>query len=201
MNQVSLAKWIVSLGMMLLLMGCATTDINPRTTHNPPPEVKFSEFSAFELKPVILAAEYQGRGANDQAAQKIDREIRMRLVSVLQEWSNDSDSRSTTRDTLIIQPRITDLKFISGGARFWAGAMAGSSAVIMEVDYIDARSGDIVAQPEFYQHASAQAGSWSIGAADNAMLDRVAELVANYTRDNFSEAVGGRSGAPADRVR
>jgi hypothetical protein len=52
----------------------------------------------------------------------------------------------------------------------------------------------VIGEPEFYQHANAVAGAWTIGATDNLMLDRVAKLVAEYLVGNYEQPVGGKSG-------
>lgn len=55
-------------------------------------------------------------------------------------------------------------------------------------------SGKVIATPEFYQRANAMAGAWTVGAHDNAMLQRVTVLVANYLSGNYDDAVGGATG-------
>jgi hypothetical protein len=79
--------------------------------------------------------------------------------------------------------------------------LAGSSAVVMRVTYTDEDTGAVIASPDFYQHASAMGGAFSVGGSDNAMLVRVANLITTYTTDNYASAVGGPTGAPLDRVR
>jgi hypothetical protein len=70
----------------------------------------------------------------------------------------------------------------------------------MRVTYADETTGEVVASPVFYQHASAMGGAWSVGGSDNAMLSRVANLITTYTKNNYAAAVGGPTGAPPDRV-
>jgi hypothetical protein len=91
-------------------------------------------------------------------------------------WENHNlDGR-----VLDVEPHILQLKFVSGGARFFAGALAGSSAVLMRVKFVDAHTGQVVADPEFYQRAAAYGGAWSIGGTDNGMLARIATVVQEY---------------------
>lgn len=185
----------------LLLGGCATTYINPTATQNPPPAAAFGSFDTIELATLTLNPDYQGQDANTRATSKIETELKLRLDPLIAAWNQDAANRETTRGRLLIEPHVRDIKFISGGVRFWAGAMAGSSAVIIDVIFRDADSGEVIAKPEFYQHANAYAGAWTIGTMDNAMLIRIAELIAEYTRNNFSTPVGGPTGAPSDRVQ
>src|SRR5690606_35710420 len=86
--------------------------------------------------------------------------------------------------TLQIEPYIKEIKFIGGAARFWAGAMAGSSAVLMGVTYRDSKTGEVIAAPEFLRVGNAYAGAWSMGASDNQMLETVAMDVVHYSTAN-----------------
>jgi hypothetical protein len=90
------------------------------------------------------------------------------------------DFSRTTKRTLQITPHIKEIKFISGGARFWVGAMAGSSAVLMQATLRDSSNGEIIADPEFYRSAM---GAF-IGIADNKMLGEIAQDVVNYCSYN-----------------
>ena len=62
--------------------------------------------------------------------------------------------------------------------------MAGSSAVLMQVTYRDSSTGEIIADPEFFRKAGAWSGAMSIGAADNRMLEDIAEDVVRYSSNN-----------------
>ena len=180
------------------LAACATTYIMPTTTTNPPPSEKLAGFSSFELQPIALAAAYQGSNANDKAAAKIQEHLTQRLNPLISAWKRESGANART---LVISPRIEHIKFIGGGARFWAGALAGSSAVIMKVRLQDKATGQVIAEPEFFQRAAAMSGSWTIGGQDNAMLSRVADLISNYLSGNYDAAVGGPSGATEEFVK
>jgi hypothetical protein len=65
----------------------------------------------------------------------------------------------------------------------------------MRVAIVDQKTGEFIANPEFYQHANAAAGGWSVGASDYAMLNRISDLIVKYMSDNYRNAVGGRTGA------
>jgi hypothetical protein len=45
--------------------------------------------------------------------------------------------------------------------------------------------------PEFYAHAAAMGGAFSVGGTDNAMLVRIANSLAVYVFSNYRQAVGG----------
>ena len=94
-----------------------------------------------------------------------------------------STGKPETR-TLVIRPPIKEIKFIGGAARFWVGPMAGSSAVLMEVSFVDKETGDVIAAPQFYRVANAWGGGMSMGGADNMMLSQVVQDIVIYTTSN-----------------
>jgi hypothetical protein len=183
-------------GFLLFLGACATTYINPTATRNPPPEVAFNQYESFELESIAIPAKYADHEANQAAVAKIERGLNEKLGPTLDRWNSSEDK--APRGTLVIEPVVRDIKFIGGGVRFWAGSMAGSSAVIIDVSFRDAETGEVIAEPEFYQHANASAGGWSVGGADNAMLNRMATLIMEYVQSNYASAIGGRTGAPVE---
>ena len=83
---------------------------------------------------------------------------------------------------------------MGGATRFFAGAMAGDSHVTMHVRFVEQPGDVVVAEPEFYQHAAAMSGAWTMGAQDNDMLRRITKLVVDYMNANSEKPVGGRTG-------
>ena len=161
-----------------LAQGCAT---NIRRASGPPqpPKVKFSSFDTVTLKHVEIAPAFASAGPNQKAAKKIDELLFMEMRKVFTDLRDNAETPA--QRGLLIEPLIEEIKFIGGAARFWVGSMAGSSAVLMKVTYRDVATGQVIADPEFYQSASAFAGSFSIGAADNRMLSAIASEIASYT--------------------
>ena len=160
--------------------GCATKISKPASAPEPA-SVKFSTFKNFAMKNVVIADKYAESGANKKAAAKIQELMTDEMKKALPGLKVVEDSSAVAKkDSLLIEPKIEAIKFIGGMARFWLGAMAGSSAVRMKVTYTDMSSGKIVADPVFYRKASAFAGGM-YGAADNRMLNEVVKDAANYT--------------------
>jgi hypothetical protein len=71
------------------------------------------------------------------------------------------------------------------------GPMAGSSAIVLRVSFVEKENHRLIADPEFFARAEAWVGAWSIGATDNVMLIRIANSVAVYVLNNYDRAVGG----------
>lgn len=163
--------------------------IEPKNAANPAPTVRLDSFQRFEAVPIAMEAPYAGQDANEAAKKSIQANLDLRLQPVLGEWN--AKPAGTAQRVLKIEPTIRHVRFITGGKRFWGGAFAGGSAVLMTVKLSDASTGEVIAEPEFYQHANKMGAAWSFGATDKAMLVRVAAMVVNYLTANYSNAVGG----------
>jgi hypothetical protein len=172
-----------------LAMGCCAcvTHIRPDVTSNPPPALPLSTFQHFMLDPVTALPD---AAAQTAAMAKISANVQQKLGETIAPWEN----RNTSGRTLVIHPRIVELKFVGGGKRFFAGAMAGSSAVIMRLRLTDGNSGKLIADPEFYQRAAAMGGTRSFGGTDDGMLVRIATAAQQYMQRNYATAVGGPTG-------
>jgi hypothetical protein len=157
---------------------------------NPPPMEKLSGFNHFELEHITMDAPYAGQGPNEAAAAKIEEHLQNGLAPLFSNWGNAPSTAA--KRTLLVQPHIEEIKFIGGGARFFAGALAGSSHVTMRVRYVDAATGNVVAEPQFSIRSPGTAGF--MGIADNEMLRNIAVLVRDYTSSNYDAAVGGPIG-------
>jgi hypothetical protein len=190
-----------ALAGLLILMGagCATSVQSnvANTRSNPPPAERFANFTHFEMEPLSMEAPYAGQDANEAAKAKIQENLDSRMVALIEAW-NRIDNRQGVVRTLHIKPMLTEIKFVNGTARFWAGAMAGSSIAVIKLEITEAESGTIIAEPEFYARAAAMSGAWSVGGADNAMLTRIANRVADYLSGNYDAAVGGLTGADVE---
>jgi hypothetical protein len=167
--------------------------IEAKGTSNPPPSVALEAFDRFEIAPITMVDPYAGQAANEQAKERLQINLDERVPPLLAEWNAKPEKNQPPR-TLKIEPSIRHVKFISGKARFWAGAFAGGTAVLMTVKLSDAASGEVIGEPEFYQHANAMGAAYSFGATDKAMLVRTTDLIANYLKANYATAVGGPTG-------
>jgi hypothetical protein len=166
---------------LALTQGCATQIRRPSGAPEAA-KVKLGTFDTVTLKHVEIAPEFSAAGANKKAAKKINERLFMEMRKVFDGLQEAGETPA--QQGLLIEPLIEEIKFIGGAARFWVGAMAGSSAVLMKVTFRDAAAGEVVAAPQFYRSAAAFAGGMSMGAADNRMLDAIASDVATYAGNN-----------------
>lgn len=184
-NCSSIAVGAIGAMTMLLLAGCVT-NIAPTSDTNPPPTEALGGFQNYEVSRISLA-DGQNTNSNEVALVKVQENWDKNVDQMLSEWA---ESGSNGR-TLLIEPVVTEMKFVSGGKRVFLGAAGGSSAVLMSVTLTDKETGAVIAQPQFFQRAAAYGGAWTFGGTDNAMLARISTLVSQYLSDNKDEAVGG----------
>jgi hypothetical protein len=85
---------------------------------------------------------------------------------------------------LLVESTLTDIRIVSGAARFWAGAMAGRSHMKIYVKLIDATSGTIVAEKELVGVPSGLGAAYSMGASDRNLPKLMGILVADYIASN-----------------
>lgn len=169
---------------LVAICGCAT-HIKPSVESNPPPRKALSSYSQFELAPLQASPAVH---AESVALSTIEGNLRAQVIPLLETWNHGGAAK------LRLEPTITDLKVVSSTARLWGGAFAGSSAVVMRMRLVDVATGATIAEPEFYQHANALGGAYSVGATDQDMLIRVAKVAREYLARNYREATGGPTG-------
>ncbi|NHZ91869.1 hypothetical protein F2P45_23100 [Massilia sp. CCM 8733] len=170
-----------------LLQGCGGTRIKASSTSNPPPSEAFSAFARIEVRPVLFGPDVK---PDPDGLHKIEANIQKDLSASLLEWN----ARKANGRTLVIQPVIEQMSFKRGAKRFFLGPLAGSSGVLLRLNITD-NKGRTVANPEFFQRASAMAAGFALGVHDNLMLTRVANLASGYVINNYSRAEGGATGA------
>jgi hypothetical protein len=185
--------WPALLMSVAVLLGGCVTRIKTDITQNPPPTEKFASFTQFQLAPVAIAPAYASHDANQKALVRIQENVLEKMTPLLAQWNAIGAAHSPTR-TLVIEPVITDIKFINATARVWAGAFAGSSAVVLKARITEKETGRVVAEPTFYARAAAMGGAWTFGSTDNVMLIRIAGRLADYLTLNYNSAVGGPTG-------
>jgi hypothetical protein len=176
--------------------GGVVSYVEPKNATNPPPAVALNSFQRFNLQPIAMDAPYAGQEGNEEAKASIQANLDLRAKPMLEQW-NALPAGDHPR-TLDIAPTVRHIRFVTGGKRFWGGAFAGGSAVLVTMKLTDAATGEVIAEPEFYQHANKMAGAWSFGATDKAMLVRIAAMAADYLQKNYPAAVGGSTSVATD---
>ena len=184
MKQPNITTVACLLASSILLSGCATNIAKPTASPRPTTE-RLGSFESVLYEEVTLAPRFASAPPNQRAARKINEELITGLQNVFPGMRIVEGAKSPTADkSLAIRPEIKEIKFIGGAARFWVGPMAGSSAVLMQVKFVDLASGNVLAAPEFYRAASAWGGGMSMGASDNMMLTAIVQDIITYAVSN-----------------
>lgn len=186
-----LSSRITSLTLLALLsvftLGCAT-QVTEQPSKITRATTNFGDFSRVILVKAEIAPSYAGQGANIKAVNKIDEILALRLGGVLDNVEVKTRDEvaamklSPDANVLVIKPYVKQIKFIGGAARFWAGAMAGSSVVIMDTSFERGQGGKVLANPGFMRKAGAYTDAF--GVASNQMLEDVSQDVINYVIAN-----------------
>ena len=164
---------------LTILGGCAT-NIHPTNEPLRPPTVRLGIFPQAVLAP-IKVEKMEGDSGDQAAIRHMDENLGKCMKSVFPTLLN----ASAADQGLLIEPVVVDMKKVNASERFWLGAMAGSSAVLLKLRYTDVATKAVVAEPTFYARAAAMSGAWTIGGADNAMLSRVVNEACGYARSNL----------------
>jgi hypothetical protein len=176
-------------GIVMLAVGAAAL----AEPQNPPPANPLAGYDKYELAQIAMGPPYAGDEGKEKARARIQEHMTAETGAIVEQWNKDA-AGSTRGQSLVLEPRIEKLKVVSGGARFWAGALAGDSYVVMKLRIVEQPSGTVVAEPEFFQRAAAMSGAWTIGAQDKDMMHRIVLLTNQYLQSNYKEAVGGATG-------
>lgn len=89
--------------------------------------------------------------------------------------------------TLLVESTLTDLRIVSGGARFWGGAFAGRSHMKMDVKLTDAKNGSLVVEKELMGVPGSLGGAWSMGASDRGLPANMGKLIGDFILANVSQ--------------
>jgi hypothetical protein len=185
-TMLNLCRTTLAIGALALSLDTAAAP------QNPPPANKLAGYAGYELKPVTFAPDLAEKKNVDKVVAKVEENMKQSVAPIVTSWNSSADAANPQK--IVIEPHIASLHKPSGANRFWAGALAGDGHIIVKVKITEQPSGRVLAEPEFYRRANAIAGAWTFGGHDNAMLQKVAGLVANYLTANYNEAIGGATG-------
>ena len=147
-RRVTLAAGALALSLTVFAAG----EVGPK---NPAPASKLQGYAGYEIKPVTLAADEADKKNVDKVVAKVEENIQQSVGPILKDW-NASAAAATNKSTILIEPAIVSVHKPSGANRFFAGAMAGNSHIVMKVKITEQPSGKVIAEPEFYRRANAR---------------------------------------------
>lgn len=176
-------KWLV-VGVSVL-SGCVT-GIEPQDHTIRPSKVPLGSFESYSLRPLTVE-KMEGDSGDHVAVAQIETELRGCVRGVLRDLREEPTTENgRVGRRLIVEPAIVELKKVNRTERRWVGPLAGSSAVLLRLNLVDAAAGEIVAAPVFHARGDAWQGSFApFAAPDEAMLRRVVEDACTYARQNL----------------
>ena len=170
------------LAIAVCTAGC-TTNIHAQNETIKPSKAPLGSYQTVSIRPLTVE-KYGGDDGDKGAVSRIETELSSCLSSVFPTAKPLPREGDGPKGALLIEPAIVDLKKVDTAERIFAGAFAGSSAVLLRTRYTDTGSGDILAEPVFYAKANAQGGAWTFGITDNAMLSRIVDDACKYAKSN-----------------
>ena len=84
------------------------------------------------------------------------------------------------QQTLLVQPKLLTLRIVSGAARFWGGAFAGKSDMIVEIKITDAASGKVVHEKVLSTANNPFAATWTWGSSDRSLPGDMGKIISEY---------------------
>lgn len=154
---------------------------------NPQPTEALKNFQRFEHRPVAVVPALAKKGDADTARIHLQANMAIRSIERTKVWNEASAGESPR--TLVIEPIIEQVRFVTPGKRVFIGVLWGSSYVDLKLRLTDAATGQVIGEPHFYQRAGAGAAGWGMGVVDRAMLVRVTNMVDAYLRDNYAQPI------------
>ena len=82
--------------------------------------------------------------------------------------------------TLLVKVEVTEMRITSGAARFWAGAMAGSSYVHAKVKLVDGATGKVEREQLLTTENNAWGAAWTGGSSDRSIPKDMGAIIAGY---------------------
>ncbi|SPD75119.1 hypothetical protein PITCH_A420080 [uncultured Desulfobacterium sp.] len=82
--------------------------------------------------------------------------------------------------SLLVKPRLINMRIVSGSARFWGGAFAGRSDMVVELKMTDAASGMVVHEKVLSTANNPVAAAWVMGSSDRSLPGDMGRIIADY---------------------
>ncbi len=180
-----LRRSLTLLAILAVGAGCASDPgrrqkiIDDEVARLRPPEIPLSAFGSFEILQVAMSPDIAAKPEKAALANQLGEQLRGRLDPVVQGWASAAPAATRGRK-LTIQATVISLRIVSGGSRFWLGAMAGDSSIDVELELVDAQTGRAIAKERIQKSAGAMSGAWSVGSTDQNLMGYVVDIAHAY---------------------
>lgn len=83
-------------------------------------------------------------------------------------------------DALVVKASVLDMRIVGGAARFWAGAMAGTSDMRVQLKFTDAATGSVVNEKLLSTANNPWGATWTYGSSDRSMPADMGRIIGEY---------------------
>ena len=186
MLKLSWMRYLLVGFLLLLLSGCVTGQ-KSGTGQEPEPAEQQTQveklarsYSVLLVEPFTIAPEY----AKDypDAAKNMQKSMMEALQAsgAFKKVALLSEAESLRDNALIIRANITKIRIVSGTARFWGGAFAGSSGMEFDLTLVDGKTNQVVRTKKMSSWNNSWAAAWNFGASDRSLPDDMGQITASY---------------------
>jgi hypothetical protein len=91
-----------------------------------------------------------------------------------------SDSAVQNGPTLIVKTNVPQMRIVGFNARFWGGAFAGNSEMLLEMTFIDQQTGMEMGHKTLSSNVNVMGATWSFGASDRSLPTDMGMIMAAY---------------------
>jgi hypothetical protein len=83
-------------------------------------------------------------------------------------------------DALLVKGSVVNMRIVSGAARFWVGAMAGSSDMSVKLTFADSSTGKVVREKLLSSANNPFGAAWSFGSSDRSLPADMGRIIGEY---------------------
>jgi hypothetical protein len=83
-------------------------------------------------------------------------------------------------NALLVKGSVVDMRIVSGAARFWAGPMAGTSDMRVQLTFRDAATGAVVREKLLSSANNPWGASWTYGSSDRSLPADMGRIIGEY---------------------
>jgi hypothetical protein len=103
----------------------------------------------------------------------------LKSKNAYQAVTEDKDTKLTGK-SLLVDLKIVDMRIASGAARFWGGALAGSSYMKILAQLTDGSTGQVVHEKILSSTTNAFGAAWTMGASDRSLPIDFGQMLGEY---------------------
>ncbi len=104
----------------------------------------------------------------------------LRSKNRFREVEKNSQPVKGKQSALYVKSKVTSMRIVSGSARFWWGAAAGTSDMIIDLKLIDSKTGNVVKETTLSSANNPFGAVFAGGSSDRSLPSDVGKIVATY---------------------